>query len=84
MSRHKIVKNMDLDDEMDDYDGGEDYADDGAEGLLPTFYIPPHACIETPANPRPQSSAKKTKVRHFHNYPASPPARSKADHQQSL
>ncbi|KFY50116.1 hypothetical protein V496_09589 [Pseudogymnoascus sp. VKM F-4515 (FW-2607)] len=33
MSRHKIVKNMDLDDEMDDYDGGEDYADDGAEEL---------------------------------------------------
>ncbi len=22
---------MDLDDELDDYDGGEDYADDGAE-----------------------------------------------------
>ncbi|OBT56586.1 hypothetical protein VE04_03288 [Pseudogymnoascus sp. 24MN13] len=33
MSRHKIVKNMDLDDEMDDYDGGEDYADDGSEEL---------------------------------------------------
>ncbi|KFX97640.1 hypothetical protein V490_02690 [Pseudogymnoascus sp. VKM F-3557] len=33
MSRHKIVKNMDLDDEMDDYDGGDDYADDGAEEL---------------------------------------------------
>ncbi|KAH9210290.1 hypothetical protein DL95DRAFT_526392 [Leptodontidium sp. 2 PMI_412] len=30
MSRHKLVKNMDLDDEMDDYDGGEEYADDGA------------------------------------------------------
>ncbi|PVH75367.1 hypothetical protein DL98DRAFT_498454 [Cadophora sp. DSE1049] len=33
MSRHKLVKNMDLDDEMDDYDGGEEYADDGAEEL---------------------------------------------------
>lgn len=32
MSRHKIVKNLDLDDELDDYDGGEDYAEDGAEG----------------------------------------------------
>jgi hypothetical protein len=28
MSRHKIVKNLDLDDELDDFDGGEDY-DDG-------------------------------------------------------
>ena len=38
MSRHKLVKNMDLDDEMDDYDGGEEYADDGAaEGMLPFF-----------------------------------------------
>jgi len=33
MSRHKLVKNLDLDDEMDDYDGGEEYADDGAEEL---------------------------------------------------
>jgi elongation factor 1 alpha-like protein len=43
MSRHKIVKNMDLDDEMDDYNGGEDYADDGVEG----WYPPSHstACI---------------------------------------
>ncbi|KAH7346232.1 hypothetical protein BKA65DRAFT_455628 [Rhexocercosporidium sp. MPI-PUGE-AT-0058] len=30
MSRHKLVKNLDLDDEMDDYDGVEEYADDGA------------------------------------------------------
>lgn len=29
MSRHKLVKNLDLDDELDDYDGGEDYEDDG-------------------------------------------------------
>ena len=31
MSRHKLVKNLDLDDELDDFDGGEDY-DDGAGG----------------------------------------------------
>ena len=39
MSRHKLVKNLDLDDELDDYDGGEDYDDDGAggEGLLLFF-----------------------------------------------
>jgi hypothetical protein len=39
MSRHKLVKNLDLDDELDDYDGGEDYDDDGAggEGLLLLF-----------------------------------------------
>ena len=30
MSRHKLVKNLDLDDELDDFDGGEDYDDDGA------------------------------------------------------
>lgn len=33
MSRHKIVKNLDLDDELDDYDGGDDYADDITEGI---------------------------------------------------
>ena len=39
MSRHKLVKNLDLDDELDDYDGGEDYEDDGAggEGWLSLF-----------------------------------------------
>lgn len=32
MSRHKIVKNLDLDDELDDFDGGDDYDYDyGAE-----------------------------------------------------
>jgi len=31
MSRHKLVKNLDLDDELDDFDGGEDYAYDGEE-----------------------------------------------------
>ena len=35
MSRHKLVKNLDLDDELDDYDGGEDYDEDaGGEGLF--------------------------------------------------
>jgi hypothetical protein len=29
MSRHKIVKNLDLDDELDDFDGGDDYGYDG-------------------------------------------------------
>jgi elongation factor 1 alpha-like protein len=28
-----MVKNLDLDDELDDYDGGDDYAEDG-DGLL--------------------------------------------------
>lgn len=31
MSRHKLVKNLDLDDELDDYDGGEDYGDEGGD-----------------------------------------------------
>ena len=37
MSRHKLVKNMDLDDELDDFDGGGayDYEEDatGEEGI---------------------------------------------------
>jgi elongation factor 1 alpha-like protein len=41
MSRHKLVKNLDLDDELDDFDGGVDYAyddGDGGEGVaLPPF-----------------------------------------------
>ena len=28
MSRHKLVKALDIDDELDDYDGGENYGDD--------------------------------------------------------
>ena len=29
MSRHKLVKQLDLDEELDDYDGGAGYDDDG-------------------------------------------------------
>jgi hypothetical protein len=38
MSRHKIVKNMDLEDELDDFDGGEDYDDDGGDTGLLSLY----------------------------------------------
>lgn len=31
MSRHKLVKNLDLDNELDDYDGGQEYYDDGGD-----------------------------------------------------
>ncbi|KAK6581257.1 hypothetical protein PZA11_005948 [Diplocarpon coronariae] len=34
MSRHKLVKNLDLHDELDDFDGGDEYADDGADEEL--------------------------------------------------
>jgi hypothetical protein len=47
MSRHKIVKNLDLHDELDDFDGGDDFDDSyegaeeaaagGAEGVLFIF-----------------------------------------------
>ena len=30
MSRHTYVKNMNLDDELDDFDDDEEYGDDGA------------------------------------------------------
>ena len=42
MSRHKLIKNMDLDDELDDFDGGEDYDYDGVEateGMLFLFHV---------------------------------------------
>jgi hypothetical protein len=35
MSRHKLVKNLDLDNELDAFDGGEDYDDEEAEGSQP-------------------------------------------------
>jgi len=44
MSRHRLVKTMDLDDELDDFDGGEDYDNGEEEGTLlipisPTWLI---------------------------------------------
>jgi hypothetical protein len=39
MSRHKLVRNMDYDEELDDFDGGEDYDDDGA-GAEGTSHLP--------------------------------------------
>jgi elongation factor 1 alpha-like protein len=32
MSRHKLVKNLDLDDELDDFDGEYDDYEEGGEG----------------------------------------------------
>jgi len=41
MSRHRLVKTMVLDDELDDFDGGEDYADGGEEeGVSALFQFP--------------------------------------------
>lgn len=38
MSRHQNLRNLDLDDELDDFDGGEDYdydgTGDGSEGMF--------------------------------------------------
>jgi elongation factor 1 alpha-like protein len=31
MARHRLVKNLDLDDELDDFDGVEDYEDETFE-----------------------------------------------------
>lgn len=89
MSRHKLVKNMDLDDEMDDYDGGEEYADDGAgEGMCSlSFLFLGGCCIGRIVFSclrgfrtdfmRLQSSVKKTKVcrypSSFPTYPATTP-----------
>lgn len=32
MSRHKLVKSMDLEDELDDFDGGDNYEDNYGAG----------------------------------------------------
>ncbi len=40
MSRHKLVKTMNLDDELDDFDGGDDYDDDGAVGFEERMILP--------------------------------------------
>lgn len=34
MSRHKLIRNLDLDDELDDFDGGEDYDYDGGDVVV--------------------------------------------------
>ena len=38
MSRHQLVKNLDLDDELDDFDGGEEYGYDGEDALGEGLY----------------------------------------------
>jgi len=39
MSRHKLVKNLDLDDELDDFDG-DDFEEAEAEGMSPLPHLP--------------------------------------------
>ena len=42
MSRHKLIKQLDLDEELDDYDGGALYDNDENEGgiiLLPLLIV---------------------------------------------
>lgn len=33
MSRHKLIKNLDLEDELNDYDGVEEYDEEEVEGV---------------------------------------------------
>jgi elongation factor 1 alpha-like protein len=43
MSRHKLVKNLDLDAELDDFDGGDDYGYDedvAADGGMAALAFP--------------------------------------------
>ena len=39
MSRHKLVKQLDLAEELDDYDGGSDYGDDDSGEGRPFLLI---------------------------------------------
>lgn len=40
MSRHQNLRNLDYDDELDDFDGGEDYEYDGVAGGSPGEFVP--------------------------------------------
>lgn len=48
MSRHKLVKTMNLDDELDDFDGGDNYGYDGEVGFEERMRLPhiSHICNE--------------------------------------
>ncbi len=65
MSRHKVIKNLDLDDELDDYDGGGDYVEEEGEGTA-IFAFLRHNNI---ADSVKQSLAKKIKVRSLSGVP---------------
>lgn len=41
MSRHKLVKNMDLDEELDDFDGGANYESGSENGRQMSEIWPP-------------------------------------------
>lgn len=56
MSRHKIVKNLDLDDELDDYDGGEDYAEE--EGVDGGFLFSFFQFLSISSGRRPEGSLR--------------------------
>lgn len=51
MSRHKFVKTLDLDDELDDYDGVAIFEDDECEFACPRHRKPPPCArpVETDA-----------------------------------
>lgn len=62
MSRHKIVKNLDLDDELDDFNGGEDDYEEEGEGMSSiTVILIGHVLTIV----RLQNSQTKTAVRLF-------------------
>jgi hypothetical protein len=43
MSRHKLVKNLDLDDELEDFDGGNNYGDEDGESYgISSLIITPY------------------------------------------
>lgn len=77
MSRHKLIKNLDLEDELDDFDGGDDYAEDGATEGSPALSNVPGCALDCGSRSLHanimllQSSAKRIKV----CYPSTTPHR---------
>lgn len=58
MSRHKLVKNLNLDEELEDFEGGANYGDGGENGRQNSKNWPPSSTNQTA-----QISASKIKVR---------------------
>lgn len=91
MSRHKLVKNLDLDDELDDFDGGDDYGNDGAdgggEGMVLSLSCRDYAarlltCLfvelsEEDQGPAPHPTSQRVQARHFE--PLLTPSRANAN-----
>ena len=66
MSRHRFIKKLDLDDELNDFDGGADYDDEGGEGAFTLLHAKEHTltiALELSA----EDKGMNIKYRHIHD-----------------